>query len=185
MLKNHLLNISSYYLRTIPIVSYKYSLFNFHTLFVKSEDLLIVLTFLRNHINCQYQILTCVSGVDFPYKTKRFEIIYELLSVRFNSRLRVKIFTDELTPVASCFTIFPGATWWEREIWDLFGVFFDNNPNMNRLLTDYGFEGHPLRKDFPLSGYIEVRYDERKKRILCEEIEHAQELRSFNFISGW
>jgi NADH dehydrogenase (ubiquinone) Fe-S protein 3 len=107
------------------------------------------------------------------------------LSIKFNSRIRVKTFVDELTPLESSVSVFPGATWWEREVWDMFGVFFDKNSEIKRILTDYGFEGHPLRKDFPLSGYVESRYDDSTKRVVCEPLENAQEFRSFDFSSGW
>lgn len=108
-----------------------------------------------------------------------------MLSVRFNHRIRVKTFVDDVTPLVSSSSVFPGSTWWEREIWDLFGVFFEENDEIKRILTDYGFEGHPLRKDFPLSGYIESRYDDNLKRVVCEPLEHAQEFRNFDFISNW
>jgi NADH dehydrogenase (ubiquinone) Fe-S protein 3 len=107
------------------------------------------------------------------------------LSIRFNSRIRVKTFVDENTPLVSAVSIFSAATWWEREIWDLLGVFFENNKEIKRILTDYGFEGHPLRKDFPLSGYVESRYDDKLKRVICEPLEHGQEFRFFDFKSGW
>ena len=152
---------------------------------VKPEDLYFVLKFLKLHSNTQYAVLSAVSGVDYPFRKRRFEVSYDLLSVRFNSRIRVKTFVDENTPLISAVSIFPAATWWEREIWDMFGVFFENNREIKRILTDYGFEGHPLRKDFPLSGYVESRYDDKLKRVVCEPLEHAQEFRSFDFSSGW
>jgi NADH/F420H2 dehydrogenase subunit C len=152
---------------------------------VKPEDLSFVLKFLKLHSNIQCSLLTSVSGVDYPYRKRRFEVCYELLSVRFNIRVRVKTFVDEITSLKSVASIFPAATWWEREIWDLYGVFFEQNDEIKRILTDYGFEGHPLRKDFPLSGYVESRYDDSLKRVVCEPLEHAQEFRSFDFTSGW
>jgi NADH dehydrogenase (ubiquinone) Fe-S protein 3 len=152
---------------------------------VKPEDLCFVLNVLKLHNNTQYNLLTAISGVDYPYRKKRFEVIYELLSLRFNSRIRVKTFVDEITPLQSMVSVFPAATWWEREIWDLFGVFFEQNDEIKRILTDYGFEGHPLRKDFPLSGFVESRYDDKLKRVVCEPLEHSQEFRSFDFASGW
>lgn len=152
---------------------------------VKPEDLIFTLKVLKFHTNTQYSLLTAISGVDYPYRKRRFEVVYELLSVRFNSRIRLKTFVDEITPLTSVVSVFSAATWWEREIWDLFGVFFEQNDEIKRILTDYGFEGHPLRKDFPLSGYVESRYDEKTKRVVCELLEHAQEFRSFDFSSGW
>lgn len=152
---------------------------------IKPEDLFFTLTVLKFHTNTQYSLLTAISGVDYPYRKRRFEVVYELLSIRFNSRIRIKTFVDEITPLTSAVSVFSAATWWEREIWDLFGVFFECNDEIKRILTDYGFEGHPLRKDFPLSGFVESRYDEKKKRVVCEPLEHAQEFRSFDFSSGW
>lgn len=152
---------------------------------VRPKDLLFVLNFLKYNSNLQYKILTAISGVDFPYRKRRFEVVYELLSLRFNSRIRVKTFVDEITPLTSSVSVFSCSTWWEREIWDLLGVFFEENDEIKRLLTDYGFEGHPLRKDFPLSGYVESRYNDKLKRVVCEPLEHAQEFRSFDFSSGW
>jgi len=152
---------------------------------VKPKDLLFILAFFKNHSSLQYKLLTAVSGVDFPYRKKRFEVVYELLSIRFNSRLRVKTFVDEITPLVSSVSVFSCVTWWEREIWDFFGVFFEENVEIRRILTDYGFEGHPLRKDFPLSGYVESRYNDKIKRVVCEPLEHVQEFRSFDFTSSW
>jgi len=152
---------------------------------VKPEDLIFALYFLKLHSNLQYNLLTAISCVDYPFRKRRFEVVYELLSVRFNSRIRVKTFVDEVTPIQSAVIVFPASTWWEREIWDLFGVFFEQNDEIKRILTDYGFEGHPLRKDFPLSGYVESRYDDKLKRVVCEPLEHAQEFRSFDFSTGW
>lgn len=152
---------------------------------VKPKDLIFILSFFKNHANLQYKMLTAISGVDFPYRKKRFEVVYELLSVRFNNRLRIKTSVDEITPLSSSVSVFSCATWWEREIWDFFGVFFENNDEISRILTDYGFEGHPFRKDFSLSGYVESRYNDKVKRIVCESLEHAQEFRSFDFSSSW
>jgi NADH dehydrogenase (ubiquinone) Fe-S protein 3 len=152
---------------------------------VLPENLIFVLTTLKLHSCCQYSCLSAVSGVDYPQRERRFEVVYDLLSVKYNSRVRVKTFVDEITPLTSAVSVFPASTWWEREVWDLFGVFFERNDEIKRILTDYGFEGHPLRKDFPLSGYVESRYDDKLKRVVCEPLEHAQEFRSFDFTSGW
>jgi len=154
-------------------------------LIVCSTKLLQIILFFKNHTNCQYKILTSISGVDYPEKKVRFEVVYELLSVRYNSRIRIKTYVDEITTIESITSAYNAADWWEREIWDLFGVFFVNHPDLRRILTDYGFEGHPLRKDFPLSGYVEVRYDERQKRVICESLELTQEFRAFDFLSPW
>lgn len=155
------------------------------SLLVRNKDLLSVLIFLKNHINYQFKILTCISGIDYPSQKYRFKLVYELLSVKYNMRLRVKILTDELTPIQSCGSIFNASYWYESEIWDMMGVFFTNHENLTRLLTDYGFEGYPLRKDFPLSGFVEVNYDYTRKRVTNERIELSQEYRAFKFSSPW
>ena len=155
------------------------------TLIVKSKDILEVLLFFKNHFLCQFKVLTCISGVDYPKNKYRFSIVYELLSIRYNSRLKIKIFTYELGSVESVNSIFLASSWFESEIWDMFGVFFKNHVNLKRILTDYGFQGYPLRKDFPLSGFIEMRYNETQKRVVSEFIELSQEYRTFNFLSPW
>lgn len=152
---------------------------------VKKKDLINCLLFFKNHIKYQFKILTCISGVDYPSHKYRFKIVYELLSIRFNARIRVKIFTHELMPVESVSHIFAASSWYECEIWDMFGVFFSNHVNLVRLLTDYGFEGYPLRKDFPLSGFVESSYDYTRKRVSSERVELSQEFRSFKFTSPW
>ena len=123
---------------------------------IAPEGVIPVLSFLKNHHNAQFASLVDIAGVDVPTREYRFEIVYNLLSLRYNSRIRVKTYTDEMTPIDSACSVFRAADWYEREIWDMFGVFFANHPDLRRILTDYGFEGHPLRKDFPLSGYVEV-----------------------------
>lgn len=133
-----------------------------------------VLKFLKDHINTQFTLLTAISGVDYLFKESRFEIVYELLSICFNNRLKVKTQTNELVPIESCVTIHPGATWWEREIWDMFGVFFTLNKKISRLITDYGFEGYPLRKDFPLGGFYELRYSDKVGHIVYEKVQFSQ-----------
>ena len=152
---------------------------------VNSTKCIETLFFLKNHINCQYKILSCISGADFIEKKNRFEISYELLSIRYNSRIRLKVNVNEITPIESAVSVFSSADWWEREIWDLFGVFFINHPNLRRILTDYGFSGPPLRKDYPLTGFVELRYDELKKRVVCEALELSQEFRTFDFMTPW
>jgi NADH/F420H2 dehydrogenase subunit C len=152
---------------------------------IRANHLIPVLTYLKNHIQYQFKILTCISGVDYPSNKYRFKIVYELLSLRYNIRLRVKVLTHELTPVESCGSIYAAANWYECEIWDMFGVFFINHTNLTRLLTDYGFEGYPLRKDFPLSGFVEASYDYTRKRVSNERVELSQEYRAFNFSSPW
>jgi len=154
-------------------------------LLIVPEGILPVLQFLKDHHNCQFTNLTDIAGMDVPSRTYRFEVIYNLLSLRFNSRIRVKTYTDELTPIESCNNVHKAANWYEREIWDMYGVFFANHPDLRRILTDYGFEGHPFRKDFPLSGYVEVRYDDEKKRVVMEPLELAQEFRRFELSAPW
>ncbi|KAG9049777.1 hypothetical protein FS837_009193 [Tulasnella sp. UAMH 9824] len=136
------------------------------TLYVAPQSIVPTLTFLRDHSNCQYKSVMDIAGVDYPTRSQRFEVVYNLLSHKFNSRIRVKTYADEATPVPSVCGVFRGADWYEREVWDLYGVFFSDHPDLRRILTDYGFEGHPFRKDFPLTGYTEVRYDEEKKRVV-------------------
>ena len=147
--------------------------------FLVTETLL----FLRDHTNCQYKLLSDICAVDHYKKNNRFEIVYNIISVRYNTKLRLKTFVNELTPINTITNIYSCANWWEREIWDLFGVFFFKHPDLRRILTDYGFEGHPLRKDFPLSGYIELRYDDSKKCLVCEPIMLPQKFKSYNFES--
>jgi len=154
-------------------------------LIVKSNILIDILLFLKYHILYQFEILSCISGVDYPNNKYRFKIVYELLSIRYNTRIRVKILTHELVSVDSCEQLFFTAGWYECEIWDMFGIFFKNHSNLKRILTDYGFEGYPLRKDFPLSGFVEMRYHEVEKRVINESIELCQEYRTFNFLSPW
>jgi NADH:ubiquinone oxidoreductase subunit C len=154
-------------------------------LLVKTNLLPEILTIFKNHFKYQFKILTCISGVDYPENLYRFQVVYELLSIKYNSRLRIKIFLNELTPMSSVEKIFSGATWWECEIWDMFGIFFYNQSNLVRLLTDYGFQGYPLRKDFPLTGFIESRYNLTKNRVVYENLELAQEYRVFDAIAPW
>lgn len=144
-----------------------------------------VLTFLRDDSQCQFRCLVDLCGTDFPEREQRFDVVYNLLSVQQNNRIRVKVATDEATPVPSVTEIFPSADWFERETWDMYGVFFSDHPDLRRLLTDYGFEGHPLRKDFPMTGYVEVRYDDEQKRVVYEPVKLVQDFRSFDFLSPW
>jgi len=140
---------------------------------------------LRDGENLQYQQLMEIAGVDHPERTERFEVCYHLLSLTRNHRIRIKVTTDEETPVASITDIWPVAGWLEREVFDMYGVLFDGNPDLRRILTDYGFRGHPFRKDFPLSGYVEMRYSEEHKRVIYEPVELAQDFRTFDFMSPW
>ncbi len=144
-----------------------------------------VLMFLRDDPRMLFKQLVDLCGVDYPDRAERFEVVYNLLSPKHNGRIRVKLATDENEPVPSVTGVFSSANWYERETWDLFGVYFSDHPDLRRLLTDYGFEGHPLRKDFPLTGYVELRYDEDQKRVVYEPVKLKQEFRSFDFLSPW
>ncbi|KAI3380141.1 hypothetical protein SNEBB_008686 [Seison nebaliae] len=154
-------------------------------LLINPSGIIPVLSFLKLHQNAQFQSLSDLTAIDVPTRQYRFEIIYNLLSLRYNSRIRVKTYTDELTPIDSCSSVFSAANWYEREVFDMYGVFFSGHPDLRRILTDYGFEGHPQRKDFPLTGYVEVRYDEEVHRVIAEPVELAQEYRKFDLNSPW
>ena len=161
--------------------------------FFKNELILIipaalltdVVLFMRDHTNCQYKVLSDICAVDFLRKQSRFEVVYNLISIKYNTKVRLKVFVNELTPLNTITSLYSCANWWEREVWDLFGIFFSNHPDLRRILTDYGFEGHPLRKDFPLTGYVSVRYDDVNKLVVSEPVELSQEFRTFNFTTPW
>ena len=152
---------------------------------VAPADLVKTLTFLRDDTNCQFKVLVDLTAVDFPDRDERFDVIYNLLSLTHNQRIRVKAAIGEDLPVPSVTGVFNSAIWLEREAWDMYGIFFSDHPDLRRLLTDYGFEGHPLRKDFPLTGYVELRYDEDQKRVVYEPVNLTQEFRRFDFMSPW
>ena len=155
------------------------------TLRGEAIDIIPVLTFLRDDPSCQFVSIIDICGADYPSRSKRFDVVYHLLSPRKNVRVRVKVQTDEETPVPSVTGVYPGADWFEREAYDLYGILFSGHPDLRRLLTDYGFDGHPLRKDFPLTGFVEVRYDDEAKRVVYEPVELKQEFRNFDFLSPW
>jgi NADH-quinone oxidoreductase subunit C len=152
---------------------------------VPAPSIVKALTFLRDNPDCLFRLLVDICGVDYPEREKRFDVVYNLLSLRHNHRIRVKVQTDEATPVPSVTPVFSSANWWEREAWDLYGIFFSDHPDLRRILTDYGFEGHPMRKDFPLTGYVECRYDEVEKRVVYEPVKLTQDFRRFDFMSPW
>lgn len=152
---------------------------------VHPDHLIPLLFFLRDHSNTQYKVLVDVTAVDYPARPRRFQVVYNLLSVEFNARIRIKTCVDDIHPLHSSTAVYSSAGWWEREVWDMFGIFFSNHPDLRRILTDYGFQGHPLRKDFPLTGYVEVRYDDSEKRVVTESLELTQEFRFFDFSSPW
>jgi NADH-quinone oxidoreductase subunit C len=155
------------------------------TVAAKAADIVEVATFLRDDPRCSFISIIDVTAVDWPGREKRFDVVYHFLSPKQNLRVRIKVETDEATPVPSIIEVFPGADWFERETYDLYGVLFTGHPDMRRLLTDYGFEGHPLRKDFPLTGFVEVRWDDEQKRVVYDPVRLAQEFRNFDFLSPW
>jgi NADH-quinone oxidoreductase subunit C len=155
------------------------------TLVVAPADIVRVLTALRDDTQCLFEVLIDICGVDYPERHKRFDVVYHLLSPRRNQRIRIKCEADEDTALPSAVGVFPAANWFEREAYDMYGILFSGHPDLRRILTDYGFQGHPLRKDFPLTGYVEVRYDDAQKRVVYEPVKLTQEFRSFDFESPW
>ena len=176
---NYLVSCLPHYINTVLLD------FNDLTIVVSSRYIYKVLSFLKNDLNSQFEILIDLTAVDFPENDKRFEVVYMLLSWKYNTRIRVKTHVNEMTSLDSVSSIYLSANWIEREVWDMFGICFKNHPDLRRLLTDYGFDGHPLRKDFPLNGYTSVRYDDTQKIVLYESTELAQEYRNFDFLSPW
>ena len=155
------------------------------TIVVDGAHIVRTITELRDDPDCMFVCFIDLLGVDYPGRERRFDVVYNLLSPRHNQRIRVKVETDEDTPVPSIVDVFPAANWYEREAYDLYGILFSGHPDLRRILTDYGFEGHPLRKDFPLTGFVEVRYDDEQKRVLYERVKLQQEFRNFDFLSPW
>jgi len=156
------------------------------TVTVVASKLVKLLKSLKADPACHFSTLIDISGVDYPERTEaRFDVVYHLLSMHQNQRLRLRVMTDEETPVPSVVSVFPSANWYEREVFDLYGVVFADHPDLRRILTDYGFNGYPLRKDFPLTGYVELRYDDNQKRVVYEPVKLVQEFRSFEFLSPW
>lgn len=155
------------------------------TINARRAEIVKVITFLRDDPICKFTSLIDICGVDYPARERRFDVVYHMMSMAHNTRIRIKVTTDEEIPVHSVAEVFPNANWYEREAFDMYGIVFDEHPDMRRLLTDYGFEGYPLRKDFPLSGFVEVRYDEERKSVVYEPVNLPQEYRSFDFMSPW
>ncbi|MDF1731821.1 MAG: NADH-quinone oxidoreductase subunit C [Minwuia sp.] len=151
----------------------------------RADRIVQVMTYLRDNSGCQFKALMDVTAVDWPARSPRFDVVYHLLSIRLNQRVRVAVKTDEETPVPSVSEVYSVANWFERETWDMYGIMFSGHPDLRRILTDYGFEGHPLRKDFPLTGHVEVRYDDEQKRVIYEPVTLTQEFRRFDFMSPW
>ncbi|MBF0680846.1 MAG: NADH-quinone oxidoreductase subunit C [Devosia sp.] len=155
------------------------------TINVEREAIVDVVTFLRDDARCRFISFVDVCGADYPAREFRFDVVYHLLSPHLNQRIRVKLQADDVTPVPSIVDVFPGANWFEREAYDLYGVLFSGHPDLRRILTDYGFDGHPLRKDFPLTGFVQVRYDEERRRVVYEPVALQQEFRTFDYLSPW
>jgi NADH-quinone oxidoreductase subunit C len=155
------------------------------TLNVERDAIVEVVTFLRDDAKCRFIAFVDVCGADYPAREFRFDVVYHLLSPHLNQRIRVKLQADDVTPVPSIVDVFPGANWFEREAYDLYGVLFSGHPDLRRILTDYGFDGHPLRKDFPLTGFVQVRYDEERRRVVYEPVALQQEFRTFDYLSPW
>ena len=151
----------------------------------RAEQIVKVVTFLRDDPMCLFKVLVDICGTDYPERPNRFDVVYNLLSLVHNQRIRIKVEADDETPVPSITGVHNSANWFEREIWDMYGVMFSDHPDLRRLLTDYGFEGHPLRKDFPLTGFVETRYDEERKRVVYDPVKLSQEFRKFDFLSPW
>jgi NADH-quinone oxidoreductase subunit C len=155
------------------------------TLHAEAVDIVDVLTFLRDDAECKFVCFIDICGADYPVREKRFDVVYHLLSPYKNTRVRVKVQADEETQVPSALSVFPAANWYERETFDLYGILFSGHPDLRRILTDYGFSGHPLRKDFPVTGHVEVRYDDEAKRVVYEPVKLVQEMRQFDYLSPW
>jgi NADH-quinone oxidoreductase subunit C len=155
------------------------------TLTVPADEIVRAIRFLRDDAECLFVSFIDLCGADYPGREKRFDVVYHLLSPRHNRRIRIKTQTDEVTTVPSIIDVFPSANWFEREAYDLYGILFSGHPDLRRLLTDYGFEGHPLRKDFPLTGFVETRYDQDQRRVIYEPVKLQQEFRNFDFLSPW
>ena len=155
------------------------------TIDARRAEIMTVISFLRDDPICKFSSLIDICGVDYPSRERRFDVVYHMLSMAHNTRIRIKVKTDETVPVHSISSLFPNANWYEREAFDMYGILFDEHPDLRRILTDYGFEGYPLRKDFPLSGFVEVRYDEERKSVVYEPVNLPQEYRSFDFMSPW
>jgi NADH dehydrogenase (ubiquinone) Fe-S protein 3 len=181
-------NLSKKFYSILPVV-FTQKLNNEIIYIIHKKNLVFILLCLKMHIKFQYKILSCISGVDFLEtsinKIYRFSIVYDLLSIIYNTRIRIKIFLNEVSLISSITNVYINANWWEREVWDMYGIWFENHPDLRRILTDYGFDGFPLRKDFPLVGYFEVLYDLKKKRIISRPCEFSQEFRNFTFENSW
>ncbi|MDP3496009.1 MAG: NADH-quinone oxidoreductase subunit C [Hyphomonadaceae bacterium] len=178
-LKLHLESVQAKAIKSITVVHGEI------TVTAQRDSIAKLLEFLRDDSQCRFETLVDLCGCDYPTEPERFEIVYHMLSMRLNQRIRVKVRTDEATPAPSVTSVFPVANWYEREAFDMYGIIFSGHPDLRRILTDYGFEGYPLRKDFPLTGRVQVRYDEAQKRVINEPVKLVQEYRNFDFLSPW
>jgi len=169
----------------VPLYYIKYYSCAQTIIIVNHTNLFFLIKCLKNHISFRYRLLSCISGVDYLLPKYRFCVSYELLSIIYNNRIRIKVFTDEYMLIPSIVQLHSCSNWFEREIWDMYGIYFENHPDLRRILSDYGFEGYPLRKDFPLSGFKEIKYDYLKKKIVAKSVSLNKEYRSFNFESSW
>ena len=181
-LMNYILSLFPYYLNEVVIVKYEEDSL---VIVVKKQNLILLLNFLKNHYWLKFKTLISITAIDFPEREERFEVNYFLLSHKLSRRIIIRVSTNDITPIPSITSLYKSANWYEREVWDLFGVFFSGHPDLRRILTDYGFEGFPFRKDFPQTGYVEVRYDDQKKYVLYEPIEFTQEFRYYDFMTPW
>jgi NADH/F420H2 dehydrogenase subunit C len=178
--------MTNFLYNSLPVVYFERNTLNDHqTVVVTSDELLGVVNNLKLHINSLYTLLSNVTGVDLIEMQYRFAVVYELLSIKNNQRMTIKVFVNEVTPVPSLVSVFKNSNWWEREVWDMFGIFFENHPDLRRILTDYGFQGFPLRKDFPLSGFVEVQYDDSTKKVEIYPLTLTQEMRKYNYENPW
>ncbi|VAV94458.1 NADH-ubiquinone oxidoreductase chain C [hydrothermal vent metagenome] len=155
------------------------------TIKARADKIVSILTYLRDEASFKFVQLTDICGVDYPERSRRFDVVYHLLSLKNNIRVRIKVLANDEVPVPSVVGVYPVANWYEREVWDMYGVMFDGHPDLRRLLSDYGFQGHPLRRDFPLTGYVELRYSEEERRVVYEPVKLQQEFRDFDFMSPW
>lgn len=185
ILLNYLIKNLQKYISYVELDSEGSKTDNTLKIFVLPKDIAFVSKFLKNHSNLQFKQLMDLTAIDYPSKTNRFELMYNFLSISKNNRIVLKSFVKKNRSINSLSSLYNSSIWLEREIWDLFGIFFNHHPDLRRILTDYGFDGFPLRKDFPLTGYVEVRYDDEKKRVLQEPLEVSQEFRVFDFLSPW
>lgn len=185
-MKETLSELSQHIAESLPtVVENKEEILGELVIEAKAEGLPQLVAFLHDDASCSFKMLIDIAGVDYPSRANRFDVVYHFLSTKHNQRIRVKVQADEVSPIPSICELYPAAGWYEREVWDMYGVMFSDNPDLRRILTDYGFDGHPQRKDFPLTGYVELRYDEEQKRVVYEPVKLNQAFRDFDYLSPW